>query len=296
MARDNLSDLLAFIAVARECSFTRAAARLGVSQSALSRTVRALEERMGLLLLTRTTRSVAPTEAGQRLLAAIAPKLDEIDAELDAMGELRDRPVGTVRITTTDYAANTCVWPKLAPLLRQYPEIRVEIINDYGLRNIVDQRYELGIRLGDQVEKDMIATRVGPDITMAIVGAPAYLAGRTLPRTPQDLTHHNCINLRLPTRDALLPWELSKGSREVHVRVDGQLVFNNTYQMVDAALAGFGLAYVPKELVEGQVEAGRLNWVLEDWYPTFTGFHVYYSSRRQPSRAVALVIEALKMA
>jgi len=294
MARDNLSDLLAFIAVARECSFTRAAARLGVSQSALSRTVRALEERMGLLLLTRTTRSVAPTEAGQRLLAAIAPKLDEIDAELDAMGELRDRPVGTVRITTTDYAANTCVWPKLVPLLRQYPEIRVEIINDYGLRNIVDQRYELGIRLGDQVEKDMIATRIGPDITMAIVGAPAYLAGRTLPGTPQDLTRHNCINLRLPTRDALLPWELSKGRRELHVRVDGQLVFNNTYQMVDAALAGFGLAYVPKELVEGPVEAGRLNWVLEDWYPTFTGFHVYYSSRRQPSRAVSLVIEALK--
>jgi DNA-binding transcriptional LysR family regulator len=295
MARDNLSDLLAFIAVARERSFTRAAAQLGVSQSALSRTVRALEERMGLLLLTRTTRSVAPTEAGQRLLAAIAPKLEEIDAELDAMGELRDRPVGTVRITTTDYAANTYVWPKLAPLLHEYQEIRVEIINDYGLRNIVDQRYELGIRLGDQVEKDMIATRVGPDITMAIVGAPAYLAGRTLPRTPQDLTHHNCINLRLPTRDALLPWELSKGHRELHVRVDGQLVFNNTYQMVDAALAGFGLAYVPKELVEGQVEAGRLNWVLEDWYPTFTGFHVYYSSRRQPSRAVALVIAALKI-
>jgi DNA-binding transcriptional LysR family regulator len=296
MARDNLSDLLAFIAVARERSFTRAAAQLGVSQSALSRTVRALEERMGLLLLTRTTRSVAPTEAGQRLLIAIAPKLDEIDAELDAMGELRDRPVGTVRITTTDYAANTCVWPKLVPLLRQYQEIRVEIVNDYGLRNIVDQRYELGIRLGDQVEKDMIATRIGPDITMAIVGAPAYLAGRALPRTPQDLTHHNCINLRLPTRDALLPWELSKGRRELHVRVDGQLVFNNTYQMVDAALAGFGLAYVPKELVEVQVEAGRLNWVLEDWYPTFTGFHVYYSSRRQPSRAVALVIEALKIA
>jgi DNA-binding transcriptional LysR family regulator len=296
MARANLNDLLAFLTVARERNFTRAAAKLGVSQSALSRTVRALEERMGLLLLTRTTRSVSPTEAGQRLLAAIAPKLDEIDAELDALSELRERPAGTVRITTMDYAANTYVWPRLKPLLRKYPEIRVELINDYGLANIVAQRYDIGIRLGDQVEKDMIAARIAPDMTMTIVGSPAYLAQHAPPKTPQDLTRHNCINLWLPTRDALLPWELRKGRRELQVRVDGQLVFNNVYQMVDAALAGFGLAYVPKDLVASHINAGRLTWVLEDWHPTFTGFHVYYSSRRQSSRAVALVVEALKAA
>jgi DNA-binding transcriptional LysR family regulator len=294
MARENLNDLLAFMAVARERNFTRAAAQLGVSQSALSRTVRALEERMGLLLLTRTTRSVSPTEAGQRLLAAIAPRLDEIDAELEALSALRDRPTGTVRITAVDFAANTYVWPKLKPLLRKYPDIRIELINDYGLVNIVEQRYDIGIRLGDQVEKDMIAARIGPDVTMTIVGASAYLAEYASPRTPQELTEHNCINLWLPTRDALLPWELRKGRRELQVRVGGQLVFNNAYQMVDAALAGFGLAYVPKELVAAHVSEGRLNWVLEDWHPTFTGFHVYYSSRRQSSRAVALVVETLK--
>jgi DNA-binding transcriptional LysR family regulator len=295
MARENLNDLLAFMTVAREKNFTRAAAQLGVSQSALSRTVRALEERMGLLLLTRTTRSVSPTEAGQRLLAAIAPKLDEIDAELEALSELRDRPAGTVRITAVDYAANSRVWPKLKPLLHMYPEIRVELINDYGLANIVEQRYDIGIRLGDQVEKDMVAARIGPDETLAIVGAPSYLAQHGSPKTPQDLTRHNCINLWLPTRDATLPWELRKGRRELHVRVNGQLVFNNVYQIVDAVLAGFGLAYVPKDLVASHVRAGRLEWVLEDWHPTFTGFHVYYSSRRQSSRAVALVVEALKV-
>jgi DNA-binding transcriptional LysR family regulator len=294
MARENLNDLLAFMTVARERNFTRAAAQLGVSQSALSRTVRALEERMGLPLLTRTTRSVSPTEAGQRLVAAIAPKFDEIDAELDALSELRGRPAGTVRITAVDHAANTYVWPKLKPLLHKYPDIRIELINDYGLVNIVEQRFDLGIRLGDQVEKDMVAARIGPDVTLAIVGAPAYLAEHAAPKTPQDLTRHNCINLWLPTRNAPLAWELRKGRRELQVRVDGQLVFNNAYQMVEAALAGFGLAYVPKDLVAPHVAAGRLAWVLEDWHPTFTGFHVYYSSRRQLSRAVALVVEALK--
>jgi DNA-binding transcriptional LysR family regulator len=296
MTRHNLNDLLAFMTVARERNFTRAAAQLGVSQSSLSRTVRTLEERMGLLLLTRTTRSVAPTEAGQRLLAAIAPKLEEIDAELDAVSELRDSPSGTVRITSVDFAANSYVWPKLKPLLHRYPDIRIELINDYGLVNIVAQRYDIGVRLGDQVEKDMIASRIGPDLTMAIVGAPSYLAQQSPPQSPQDLTRHNCVNLWLPTRDSLLPWELRKGARELQVRVHGQLVFNNVYQMVQGAIDGFGLAYVPKDLVAAHVNAGRLEWVLEDWYPTFTGFHVYYSSRRQPSRAVALVLEALKAA
>jgi DNA-binding transcriptional LysR family regulator len=294
MQHENLNDLIAFMTVARERSFTRAAAQLGVSQSALSRTVRALEERMGLPLLVRTTRSVAPTEAGQRVLAVIAPKLDEIAAELEALNELRDRPAGTVRITAVDYAANAYVWPKLKPLLEQYPDIRVELINDYGLVNIVEQRFDLGIRLGDQVEKDMVAMRIGPDVTFAIVGAPGYLARCPAPKTPQDLTGHNCINLRLPTRDALLPWELRKGKRELQVRVDGQLVFNNVYQVLEAALAGFGLAWVPRELAAPHVAAGRLAWVLADWHPTFPGVHVYYSSRRQLSRAVTMVVQALR--
>jgi DNA-binding transcriptional LysR family regulator len=291
---ENFNDLIAFMTVARERSFTRAAAQLGVSQSALSRTVRALEERMGLPLLVRTTRSVAPTEAGQRLLSAIAPKFDEIAAELEALNELRDRPAGTVRITAVDYAANTYVWPKLKPLLEQYPDIRVELINDYGLVNIVEQRFDLGIRLGDQVEKDMVAMRIGPDVTFAIVGAPGYLARFAAPKTPQDLTRHNCINLRLPTRDALLPWELRKGKHELQVRVDGQLVFNNVYQVLEAALAGFGLAWLPQDLAAAHVAAGRLELVMTDWAPTFPGVHVYYSSRRQLSRAVTLVVQALR--
>lgn len=294
MIPDNLNDLLAFITVARERNFTRAAAQLGVSQSALSRTVKALEQRMGLTLLTRTTRSVALTEAGTRVLASIAPRLEDIAQELESLSELRDQPGGTVRITATDYAANTWIWPRLRPLLQQYPDLRVELINDYGLSNIVEQRYDIGVRLGGQVEKDMIAARISPDLTMTIVGAPTYLATHRAPTQPQDLTGHNCINLRLPTHAALMPWELRKGKREVHVRVDGQLVLNSTYQMLDAALAGLGLAWLPQELVEPHVAAGHLAWVLPDWSPTFSGHHVYYTSRRPASRAVALVIAALK--
>ncbi|OHX12765.1 LysR family transcriptional regulator [Chromobacterium sphagni] len=294
MIRENLNDLLTFITVARERNFTRAAAQLGLSQSATSRTIRALEARMGLLLFTRTTRSVALTEAGRRMLAAIAPRLEEIDRELETLRKLRDRPSGTVRITTTDYAANTYVWPRLHPLLRQYPDLRIELSNDYGLVNIAEQGYDIGIRLGGQVEKDMIAARIGPDMTMAIVAAPAYLADRLAPETPQDLTRHNCINLRLPTHESLMPWELRNGARELQVRVDGQLVLSSTYQMLDAALGGLGLAYLPKELVEAHVDAGRLAWVLKDWFPTHVGYHLYYTSRRQASRAVALVIATLR--
>ncbi|KPC54427.1 LysR family transcriptional regulator [Amantichitinum ursilacus] len=294
MIRENLNDLLAFMTVARERNFTRAAAQLGMSQSALSRTVKALEARMGLALLTRTTRSVALTEAGRRLLSAIAPRFEEIDLELESLSELRDQPGGTVRITATDYAANAYVWPRLRPLLRQFPDLRVELINDYGLTNIVEQRYDIGVRLGDQVEKDMIAARIGPDLTMAIVGAPSYLATHAAPTTPQELMQHNCINLRLPTHESLMPWELSKDGRDVLVRVDGQLVLNTTYQMLDAALEGMGLAWLPQELVQAEVAAGRLAWVLPGWFPTYTGHHLYYTSRRQASRAVTLVIEALK--
>jgi DNA-binding transcriptional LysR family regulator len=280
--------------VARERNFTRAAAQLGVSQSALSRTVAGVERRMGLQLLRRTTRSVSLTDAGERLLAAIAPRFEEIEAEVDSLRAMTNRPSGTVRITTTDYAANSYVWPRLQPLLRQYPELKIELVNDYGLSDIVADRYDIGVRLGDQVAKDMVAVRIAPDMTMSIVGSPTYLQSRPQARTPQDLTLHNCINLRLPTRESLLPWELRKGRRELQVRVEGQLTFNNVYQMVDAALGGFGLAYVPKDLVEGQVRDGRLCWVLEDWYPTFVGLHVYYPSRRKSSRAVELVVEALK--
>jgi len=294
MATQNLNDLLALMAVARERSFTRAAAQLGVSQSALSRTVRALEQKMGLLLLTRTTRSVAPTEAGQRLLDAIGPRIDEIAAELEALVELRDRPAGTVRITATDYAANQYIWPKLIPLLRQYPDIHVELINDYGLSNIVAQRFDIGVRLSNQIEKDMIAVRIAPDETLAIVGAPVYLDGRPALNAPQDLTNHVCINLRLPTMDSLMPWELRKGRRHVDVKVSGQLVFNNTYQMLAAALDGFGLAYLPLALVEPFVQEERLRLVLEEWHPTFTGHHAYYPTR-QLSLPVRLVIEALKV-
>ncbi|MBN3763003.1 LysR family transcriptional regulator [Burkholderia sp. Ac-20365] len=291
---EDLNDLVAFMTVARERNFTRAAAQLGVSQSALSRTVRALEERMGLPLLVRTTRSVSPTQAGERLLSSLEPRFREIEAELQSLRAMTDRPGGTVRITTTDYAANTYVWPRVQALLRQYPELKIELVNDYGLSDIVADRYDIGVRLGDQVAKDMIAVRIAADMTMAIVGSPDYLQTRPVAKTPQDLTLHNCINLRLPTRDALLPWELSKGRRELQVWVEGQLTFNNVYQMVEAALAGFGLAYVPKDLVEPYVEAGRLAWVLEDWFPTFSGHHVYYPSRRKSSRAVELVVTALK--
>jgi len=294
MPGTDLNSLVALLTVARERSFTRAAIQLGVSQSSLSRTVTALESRLGTLLLARTTRSVSPTEAGQRLLDQVAPKLEEIDAQLLAMAELREKPVGTVRISATDYAANQYVWPKLQGLLVEHPELHIELINDYGLLDIVAQRFDIGVRLGDQVQKDMIAVRIAPDETLAVVGSPSYLQNRPAPVQPQDLTTHNCINLRLPTRDSLMTWELSKGNERMDVKVNGQLVFNNSYQMLDAALKGFGLAYLPKALVEAHVQAGRLCWVLEDWFPTFTGHHAYYATRRQSSLAVRLVIAALR--
>src|SRR6185437_5339651 len=291
---EDFNDLVGFMTVGRERSFTRAAAQLGISQSALSRTVRGLEERMDLQLLTRTTRSVSLTEAGERLLASIGPRFEEIEAELESLRAMTDRPGGKVRITTTDYAANTYVWPRVQSILRQYPELKIELVNDYGLTDIVASRYDIGVRLGDQVAKDMVAVRIAPDMTMAIVGSPDYLQSRPTAKTPRELTLHNCINLRLPTRDSLLSWELCKGQRELQVRVEGQLTFNNVYQIVDAALGGFGLAYVPRELVDGHVKAGRLSWVLADWFPTFVGHHVYYPSRRKSSRAVQLVVDALK--
>src|SRR5882757_5238687 len=294
MPRENFNDLLAFLAVARERSFTRAAARLGVSQSALSHTIRGLEERLGLRLLTRTTRSVAPTEAGERLLRAAGPRLDEIEAEMAALSELRDRPSGTIRITAHDHALRAVLWPALEKLLPDYPEIKVEIVIDYGLTDIVAERFDAGIRSGEMVAKDMIAVRIGPDMRSAVVGAPSYFAKRTKPKTPQDLTTHICINLRLPTHGGLYAWEFEKGVRELRVRVAGQLVFNGSAPMLDAALAGFGLAYLPEDSVRAHLAEGRLIRVLADWCPPYPGYHLYYPSRRQQTPAFTLLVNALR--
>jgi DNA-binding transcriptional LysR family regulator len=273
---------------------SRAAAQLGMSQSALSHSVRTLETRLGVRLLTRTTRSVSPTEAGQRLLQTVPSYFDDIDAELVAVSEFRDKPAGTIRITSTDYATRTILLPRLAVFLHDYPQIKIEIINDYGLADIVAGRYDIGVRHGDQVAKDMIAARIGPDLHMTIVGAPAYFQQRGIPVTPQDLMEHNCINLRLPTHGAFYAWELIKDGRAMQVRVEGQFSFNGAYEILDAALAGQGLAYVPSDLAEEHVAAGRLRCVLEDWYPNVPGLHVYYASRRQSSRAMNLVVDALR--
>ncbi|HEX3994452.1 MAG TPA: LysR family transcriptional regulator [Acetobacteraceae bacterium] len=294
MPRTDLNDIVAFLAVARERSFTRAAAQLGVSQSALSQTVRGLETRLGLRLLTRTTRSVAPTEAGDRLLHAAGPRLEEIDAELTALTALRDKPSGTIRITAHDHAIRAVLWPALETLLPGYPDIRVEIVIDYGLTDIVAERYDAGVRSGEMVAKDMIAVRIGPDMRSAVVGAPSYFAKRPRPKTPRDLTGHTCINLRLPTHGGLYAWEFQKGKQELKVRVEGQLIFNGTTPMLDAALAGFGLAYVPEDAIQTHLAAGRLIQVLADWCPPYPGYHLYYPSRRQPTPAFALVVEALR--
>jgi DNA-binding transcriptional LysR family regulator len=294
MPRIDLNDIVAFLAVARERNFTRAAAQLGVSQSALSQTVRGLEARLGIRLLTRTTRSVAPTEAGERLLRAAGPRLEEVDAELAALSELRDRPSGMIRITAHDHAVKSVLWPGLAKLLPDYPDIRVEIIIDYGLTDIVAERFDAGIRSGEMVARDMIAVRIGPEMRSAVVGAPTYFAKRARPKTPQDLTAQNCINLRLPTHGGLYAWEFEKGGRELRVRVEGQFVFNGTAQMIDAALAGFGLAYVPEDSVTAQLADGRLVRVLADWCPPYPGYHLYYPSRRQPTPAFSLLVDALR--
>jgi len=294
MPRQSVNDLLAFLAVARERSFTKAAAQLGVSQSALSHTIRGLEERLGVRLLARTTRSVAPTEAGERLLRTVGPRFDEIDAELAALSELRDKPAGTLRITAGEHAADAILWPTLERLLPDYPDIKVEIVIDYGMTDIVAERYDAGVRLGEQVAKDMIAVRIGPAFRMAVVGAPSYFAKRKRPQTPQDLTAHDCINLRLPTYGGLYAWEFEKGGRELKVRVEGQLVFNNIALRLNAALAGFGLAYLPEDQVETHLADGRLIRVLGDWCPPFPGYHLYYPSRRQPTPAFALLVNALR--
>jgi len=294
MPRANLNDLQAFLAVARERNFTRAAAKLGVSQSALSHTMRSLEARLGLRLLTRTTRSVAPTEVGERLLQSIGPRFEEIEAELDALGALRDKPAGNIRITTGEHAANEVLLPALERFLPRYPEITVEVVVDYGLADIVAQRYDAGIRLGEQVAKDMIAVRIAPDMRMAVVGSPAYFAKRKKPKVPQDLMAHSCINIRLPTYGGLYAWEFEKDGRELKVRVEGQLIFNNAGLRQRAVLAGLGLAYLPENVTRPLIAEGRLVRVLADWCPPFQGYHLYYPSRRQPSTAFSLLVDALR--
>jgi len=294
MQKRDLTDLQSFLVVARERSFTRAAAKLGVSQSALSHTMRELEERLGLRLLTRTTRSVAPTDAGERLLRTVGPRLEEIEAELSSLSGLRGKPAGTVRITAGEHAAQTVLWPKLSKLLPQYPDIKLELIVDYGLRDIVADRYDAGVRSGEQLAKDMIAVRIGPDMRMAVVGAPSYFAKRPRPKRPQDLTEHTCINLRLPTYGNVYAWEFEKNGREMKVHVEGQLTFNNLALRIEAALAGCGIAYMPEDQVRAHVAQGRLVRVLVDWCPPYAGYHLYYPSRRHPSAAFATVVEALR--
>jgi len=292
--RRGLNDLIAFVAVARARSFTRAAAQLGVSQSALSHTIRGLEERLGIRLLTRTTRSVSATEVGERLLRTVGPRLEEIAVELAALSELREKPAGTVRITAGEHAAITILWPALERLLPKYPDVKVEVIVESGLTDIAAERYDAGVRLGEQVAKDMIAVRIAPDMRMAVVGSRSYFSRRKRPQTPRDLTAYDCINLRLPTYGGLYAWEFEKNGRELKVHVEGQLVFNNIALRLNAALAGLGLAYLPEDQVQAEISSGRLVRILADWCPPFAGYHLYYPSRRQVSPALSLLAETLR--
>jgi DNA-binding transcriptional LysR family regulator len=295
MARRNLNDLLAFMTVAREGSFTRAGAALGVSQSALSQAIKALEERLQIRLLTRTTRSVSPTPAGERLLQAIGNRFDEIESELDALTALRDKPAGSVRITSGDHVLRTILLPKLLPVMRRYPDIHMEFDVSYGLRDIVADRFDAGVRLGENIDKDMIAMPISPMLRMTAAASPDYFERHPVPKTPGDLTAHNCINIRFPTSGGLYVWEFEKRGRQVNVRVEGQAIFNTSPHIVLAALDGLGIAYLPEEEFAPHIEAGRLVRVLQDWCPPFSGYHLYYPSRRQHSPAFALVVEALRL-
>ena len=294
MARQPINDLIALLAVAREGNFTRAAAKLGVSQPALSRTISNLEARLGLRLLARSTRGVAATEAGERLIRTVGPHFDGIEAGLSALTELREKPAGSLRITSVEHATDTIIAPVLARLLPDYPDISIEVINDYALRDIVAERYDAGVRLGEQVAKDMIAVRIGPDFRNAVVGAPSYFERRPRPRRPHDLTDHDCINLRLPTSGGLWTWPFAKGGRELRVRTEGQLVFNTVSLMANMAVAGLGLAYLPEDVVQNHLAEGRLVRVLTDWSAPASGYHLYYPSRRQATPAFALLVDALR--
>ena len=294
MKRAHLADLAAFATVAQELSFTRAASKLGITQSSLSHGIRRLETRLGLRLLSRTTRSVAPTQAGERLLRTLGPALENINAEIDALTALQEKPAGSIRITTAEHAAETVLSPALERLLPEYPDIHVEVVLDNGLTDVVAERFDAGIRLGEQVAKDMIAVRIGPDVRMAVVATPAYFAKRRAPRVPQDLQQHQCINLRLPTSGGLYAWEFEKAGREVRVHVEGQLAFNTLWMRMRAARAGLGIAFVPEDIVKADIAAGRLVSVLADWCAPFPGYYLYYPSRRQATPAFMLIVEALR--
>jgi DNA-binding transcriptional LysR family regulator len=294
MPRRNLNDLLAFVTVAREGSFTKAAGTLGVTQSALSQAIRGLEEGLQIRLLTRTTRSVAPTSAGERLMKAIGHRFDEIEAELEALTELRDKPAGTVRITCGDNVLHTVLLPKLMPLLREYPDIKLEFDMNYSFRDIVADRFDAGVRMGNTIDNDMIAVPIGPPLQMAVVASPGYFAAHPIPKTPADLTSHQCINQRMPTSGGLYVWDFEKRGRKVNVRVDGPLIFNTAPPQVDASLAGLGISLLPEDELMVHIDAGRLVRVLQDWCPKFAGYHLYYPSKRQPSPAFSLVVKALR--
>ncbi|MCD4559782.1 LysR family transcriptional regulator [Lelliottia nimipressuralis] len=296
MLKDNFNDLLSFMVVARERSFTRAAAQLGVSQSALSHAMRNLEARLDMRLLTRTTRSVAPTEAGEQLFMRLSPHLLEIEQELTALREMRDKPAGNIRITAGEHAMSAVLWPVLKPFMLQYPDIHVEVTVDNGLTDIVDGRFDAGVRLGEQIAKDMIAVRIAPDMRMTVVGSADYFARHGMPETPEQLANHSCINMRLPTLGGLYAWEFEKDGREIRVRVEGQLTLNNLPQRIDAAEAGLGLAYVPEDTVQDAIAKGRLIPALQAWCPYFDGYHLYYPSRRQHTTAFSLLVDALRKA
>jgi DNA-binding transcriptional LysR family regulator len=292
--RENFNDLLWFLVVAEERSFTKAAAKIGVTQSTLSHTIKRLEMRMGLRLLARTTRSVSTTEAGQRLRQSLAPRIADIETDIAALTAFRDKPSGTVRITVSDHALENLIWPKLRPVLAEYPDITLELSRDNGLRNIVEDGFDAGVRLGESLEKDMIAVRIGPDWRLVAVGSPSYFAGAGVPQTPQDLIEHNCINMRMTTGGGLYAWEFHGDGQDVRVRVHGQLVFNSTLPMVDAAIAGYGIAYVPEDLVAEHITAGRVQLILDDWSPKFAGYYLYYPSSRQNSPAFKVIVNALR--
>ncbi|YCI06343.1 LysR family transcriptional regulator (plasmid) [Ensifer sp. D2-11] len=294
MLREDVKDLLWFIEVAREQSFTKAAATLGTSQSTLSHTIKQLEARLGVRLLTRTTRSVATTEAGERLLQSLAPRFEGIEADLADLVAFREKPSGTVRLTLSDHALQTTVWPKLSRVLSDNPDVKVELYSDNGMRNIVEERFDAGVRLGESVDKDMIAVRIGPDWRLRAVASPEYLVRHGIPSTPQDLVNHVCINTRQATWGGFYAWEFDKDGRELRVRVEGQLSFNSSIFQIDAAVKGYGIAYIPEDLVEEHIKAGRLQAVLDDWSAPFTGYHLYYPSRRQMSLAMALIVDALR--
>jgi DNA-binding transcriptional LysR family regulator len=294
LKREDLNDMLWFLAVAEEHSFTKAAAKLGTSQSTLSHTIKKLEERLGLRLLTRTTRSVSPTEAGQRLIRSLAPRIEEIETEIDQLMEIRDRPSGTVRITLSDHALHSFVWPRLTPVLTDYPDIKVELDTDNGFRNIVEDRFDAGVRLGESIDKDMIAVRIGPDWRLVAVASPSYFANRPIPMSPQDLVGHNCINHRQSRSGGLYTWEFEQADKELRVRVDGQLTFSSSYAMVDAAAHGYGIAYLPENLVQQDIASERLVQVLDAWSPRFSGYYLYYPNKRQNSPAFRIIVDALR--